>query len=163
MYTLSLIAAIAKNGVIGKDGTLPWYLPDDMTWFLQCTKQHTVIMGANTYHAIGKPLPNRDNRVVSSTLTQKETGCPVYPTLEAALKGCTGEVFVIGGSQLYRAALPQADKLYLTHIDRAYEGDTFFPAVDFSQWRAFYRRALLGDPALEFVIYERAVKKQGDF
>lgn len=160
MYTLSLIAAVAENGVIGQDGGLPWHFPADLAWFRQCTQGRTVIMGANTFRAIGKPLPQRDNRVVSSTLSSADTGCPVYPSLKAALSGCTGEVFVIGGARLYQEALPLADKLYLTHIRRSYAGDTFFPEVDFSQWEPVYSRFLPGEPVLEFVIYERVVKKR---
>ena len=163
MYTLSLIAAVAENGVIGKDGAMPWHLPADLAWFRQCTQGHTVIMGANTFRCIGKPLPQRDNRVVSSTLTRAETGCAVYPSLEAALAGCTGEVFVIGGARLYQTALPRADKLYLTHIRHTYPGDTFFPPVDLSQWRRVFSRSLAGTPPLDFVVYDRTVKKEERF
>ena len=137
MYTLSLIAAVAENGVIGKDGGLPWHFPADLAWFRRCTTHHTVIMGANTFRAIGKPLPHRDNRVVSSTLSPADTGCAVYPSLERQLwTGCVGEVFVIGGARLYQdgPALWRTE-LYLTRIRRAYSGDTFFPSVDFPQWR----------------------------
>lgn len=120
-------------------------------------------MGANTFRSIGKPLPNRDNRVVSSTLTPADTGCAVYPSLKAALTGCVGEVFVIGGAQLYQTALPYADQLYLTRIHRAYSGDTFFPSVDLSQWRQIVFNSLPGDPTLDFVIYDRIVKKEERF
>ena len=160
MYTLSLIAAVAENGVIGKDGGLPWHFPQDLAWFRRCTTHHTVIMGANTFRAIGKPLPHRDNRVVSSSLSPADTGCPVYPSLEKALDGCAGEVFVIGGARLYQEALPLADKLYLTHIRRPYFGDTCFPKVDFTQWQPVYSCSQPGNPALDFVIYERVVKKR---
>ncbi len=163
MFTLSLIAAVAENGIIGNAGTMPWHLPADLAWFRQCTQGHTVIMGANTFRSIGKPLPNRDNRVVSSTLTPADTGCAVYPSLKAALTGCVGEVFVIGGAQLYQTALPYADKLYLTRIHRAYSGDTFFPSVDLSQWRQIVFNSLPGDPTLDFVIYDRIVKKEERF
>ncbi len=159
MYTLSLIAAVAENGVIGKDGSLPWHIPADLAWFRQCTQGRTVIMGANTFRSMGKPLPHRDNRVVSSTLAPAHTGCAVYPSLKAALDGCTGEVFVIGGARLYQEALPMADQLYLTCIRRPYPGDTFFPAVDFSQWAVCFCRSLPGEPALEFRVYRRIVKK----
>lgn len=163
MFDLSLIAAVAENGVIGNAGTMPWHFPADLAWFRQCTQDHTVIMGANTFRSIGKPLPNRDNRVVSSILTPADTGCAVYPSLKAALTGCVGEVFVIGGAQLYQAALPHADKLYLTHIHRPYPGDTFFPPVDLSQWQQVFFRSLPSDPTLDFVIYDRIVKKEERF
>ncbi len=108
MYTLSLIAAVAENGVIGKDGALtPWYLPADLAWFRQCTQGHTVIMGANTFRSIGKPLPQRDNRVVSSTLTRAETGCAVYPSLEAALAGCTGRCLSSAGPGFTKPPFPE--------------------------------------------------------
>ena len=155
MYTLSLIAAVAENGIIGQNGDLPWHLPADLAWFRQCTQGHTLILAANTSRPIGKPLPQRDNRIVSSTLTPGETGCSVYPSLDAALLDCAGEVFVIGGARLYQEALPRAEKLYLTHIRRAYPGDTFFPGVDLSQWQAVFTRSLPGEPALDFVIYRR--------
>lgn len=158
MYTLSLIAAVAENGVIGKDGALPWHFPQDLAWFRRHTQDHTVIMGAGTFRAIGRPLPRRDNRVVSSTLTPQITGCPVYPSLEAALTGCSGEVFVIGGPRLYAQALPLARKLYLTHIRRPYAGDAFFPPVDWSRWRKIFGSSPKEEPVLEFAVYEKAVK-----
>ena len=84
----------------------------------------------------------------------------MYPSLEKALDGCAGEVFVIGGARLYQEALPLADRLYLTHIRRPYSGDTYFPKVDFTQWQPVYSRSQPGNPALDFVIYERVVKKR---
>jgi dihydrofolate reductase len=130
---LIIIAAIAHNRVIGKNGTLPWYIPEDLSRFKQLTSGHTVIMGRRTYDSLDRPFPNRVNIVITSNVIN---GVKSYPSLEFALQALTNqkEVYVIGGGRLFKAALPLADELRLTLVDREVDGDTFFPPyVDYLQ------------------------------
>lgn len=133
---ISLVAAMAENRVIGKDGGLPWRLPDDQKHFKRLTVDHTVIMGRKTYDELGRPLANRRNVVVSRNPSFRPPGVTVVPDLDEALAlGATErEVFVIGGAEIYRMALPKADRLYLTIVHATVDGDTFFPPFDESDW-----------------------------
>jgi dihydrofolate reductase len=127
--TLVIIAAVAKNRVIGKDGKLPWRIPEDMKRFKRLTTGHAVLMGRRTWESLGKPLSNRRNVVVTSRhLPNVET----YPNVEAALQALAGEehVFVIGGGQLYAELLGRADFMHLTNVDHEVEGDTYFPPYE---------------------------------
>lgn len=128
---LSLLVALTKSrGVIGRDNTLPWSLPNDLKRFKRLTMGHPMIMGRKTYESIGKPLPGRRNLVISRNAAFKvPTGAEVFTSLEAACRSCKpdDEVFVIGGAQIISEALPQADRLYLTWIDHDFPGDVFFP------------------------------------
>ncbi|WP_050030578.1 dihydrofolate reductase [Verrucomicrobium sp. BvORR034] len=132
---LIAIAAMASNRVIGRNGTLPWHLPEDLKFFKKTTAGHPVLMGRKTFEsivaALGKPLPNRRNIVLSSTLAPQE-GIEVIPDLASLsqLSALTSPVYLIGGAQLYSALLPVCDELLLTWIDQAYEGDAFFPAFE---------------------------------
>lgn len=133
---VSLIAAVSDNGVIGRDGGLPWRLPADLRFFKLTTLGHTVIMGRKTWDEIGKPLPNRRNVVVTRNDARTFPGATRAPDLAAALAlaAAEDEVFVIGGGELYRQALPLADRLYLTHVHAEIEGDTRFPEWDPPEW-----------------------------
>lgn len=132
---LSLIAAVAANGVIGSDNALPWRLPEDLKRFKALTLGHPVIMGRKTYESIGRPLPGRRNIVVTRNASYRAEGAVVVTSLPAAVAAAqSDEAFVIGGAELYATALPLADRLQLTEIDAAYEGDTWFPAIDRGQW-----------------------------
>lgn len=133
---IALVAAIAENGVIGRGGGLPWRLPDDLKFFKKLTVDHTVIMGRKTYEEVNRPLANRRNVVISRDPAFRPDGVVVVPSLEEALAlGATeDEVFVIGGGEIYRLALPYADRLYLTIVHAAVEGDTYFPAFDKEAW-----------------------------
>jgi dihydrofolate reductase len=126
---LIIIAAIANNRVIGKNGALPWYIPEDLARFKQLTTGHTVIMGRRTYDSLDRPFPNRINIVITSHVIN---GVRSYPSLEFALLASQNEkeVFVIGGGRLFADALPLADELRLTLIDREVDGDTFFPPYE---------------------------------
>jgi dihydrofolate reductase len=130
---LIIIAAIAHNRVIGKNGTLPWHIPEDLSRFKQLTTGHTVIMGRRTYDSLDRPFPHRVNIVITSNVIN---GVKSYPSLEFALQALTNEkeVYVIGGGRLFKDALPLVDELRLTLIDREVDGDTFFPPyVDYVQ------------------------------
>lgn len=129
---LSIIVAMSKNRVIGNKGKIPWYLPEDLKRFKQITMGHPIIMGRKTFESIGKPLAGRNNIVITRKRNFSAEGIVTVGSLEEALKkaGEANEAFVIGGAQIYRLALPLADKIYLTLIDQDLEGDTFFPEVD---------------------------------
>lgn len=129
---VSMVAAMAENGVIGKSGRLPWHLPDEIKHFKRLTVDHTVIMGRKTYEEVGRPLPNRRNVVISRNPEFRSSGVTVVPNLDEALAlGATeDEVFVIGGGEIYRLAMPRADRLYLTTVHAPFEGDTTFPPLD---------------------------------
>ncbi len=155
-----LIAAVAKNGVIGAHGKLPWHLPEDLQHFKKLTLGHPVIMGRRTWESLGKPLPGRENIVVSRKSGFEAPGASVASTLEAAVALCTGEevAYVIGGAEIYAAALPLADGLVLTEIHQDYEGDTRFPDWDRRAWRATQKETHTSDEGVrfDFVLYERA-------
>src|SRR3970040_2404281 len=138
-----LVAAVAKNGVIGAGGQLPWHLPEDLRHFKKLTLGHPVIMGRRTWESLGKPLPGRENIVISRRTGYEAPGASVAASLEAAIALCAGEpvAFVIGGAEIYAAALPLADGLVLTEIQEDYEGDTRFPDWDRAAWRETQRKA----------------------
>lgn len=133
---LSLIVAAAQNGAIGKDNQLLWHLPADLRHFKALTSGHTVIMGRKTYDSIGKPLPNRRNIVITRSL-HPISGTEISSSLPAALSLCAddGEVFVIGGGEIYREALPLADRIYYTRVQASPPADVFFPPIDPELWK----------------------------
>ena len=158
---LTLIVARARNGVIGRDGSLPWRLPEDLAFFKRTTMGRPIVMGRRTWESIGRPLPGRRSIVVSRQAGLAAAGAEVVPSLDDALRLCgdSPEVFVIGGAQLYAEALPRADRLIVTEIDADFEGDTHWPAPDPAQWRESAREHLppAGDRhfAIDFVTYLR--------
>ncbi|WP_099607707.1 type 3 dihydrofolate reductase [Vibrio coralliilyticus] len=127
---ISMIAAMAKDRVIGKDNQMPWHLPADFAWFKRCTMGKPVVMGRKTYESIGRPLPGRQNIVISRDDNLAIEGVTTVTSIERALEaaGEVDEVMIIGGGAIYKACLPQADKLYVTYIDAQIEGDTQFPS-----------------------------------
>ena len=156
---LSLIAAVARQRVIGKDNTLLWHLPEDMRYFRETTRGKPVIMGRKTWESLPekfRPLPGRRNIVVSRNADYVAAGAEVASSLDTALAGTAGEaeVFVIGGEALYRLALPHADRLYLTEIERDYDGDAFFPEIIAQEWQERSRSP--GGTDFSFAIYDRA-------
>jgi len=126
---ISMIAAMADNRIIGKDNQMPWHLPADFAWFKRCTMGKPVVMGRKTYESIGRPLPGRLNIVISRDETLKIEGVTTVTSIEQALDvaGDVEEVMIIGGGAIYAACLPMANKLYVTHIEAAIDGDTQFP------------------------------------
>ena len=156
--TVTLVAAVARNGVIGVDGGLPWHLPDDMRRFKELTTGHVLVMGRRTYESIGRPLPGRTTVVVTRTPGWSSDADGVLvaagvPEALAAAAAIDDEVFVVGGARVYADALPLADRLELTHVDAEPAGDTLFPDVDWSEWRELRREE--GD-GVAYVTYERA-------
>lgn len=136
MVNLSLIVAMSANRVIGREGRLPWHLPADLKRFRQLTTGHAIIMGRKTFESIGRPLPDRKNIVITRDRTWQQPGVTVAHSLDAAVRlaGDDDEVFIIGGANIFREALPKADTLYLTLVHEKIEGDVHLPEVDWSQW-----------------------------
>lgn len=165
---VSLIAALTKNRVIGKNNDLPWHLPDDMKFFMNTTKGHAVIMGRKNYDSLPakfKPLKERHNIVISAQPNYMAPGATVVSSWQDALneamqrRAPEEEIFVIGGAQIYSLAMASADRLYLTEIQTKLDGDTFFPEVDKSDWIEKSRVHHAADSrhayAFDFVVYER--------
>jgi dihydrofolate reductase len=143
---------VAANRVIGTGGALPWRLPGDLKHFKALTLGHPIVMGRKTWESLGRALPGRENIVVTRTLGYEAPGAHVASSLEAALAMCVGEptVFVIGGGELYAAALPLADAMVLTEIHRDYDGDAHFPPYDRTAWRETERKPQAGTDGLRF-------------
>jgi dihydrofolate reductase len=147
---ISLIVAATENGVIGRDGAMPWSMPSDLKHFRSVTLGKPVIMGRKTYQSIGKPLPGRHNIVVTKSPDFCVDGVELASSLDSALKsaacvaGKTGaqEIMIIGGGQIYKAALPIADRIYLTRIKAVLAGDATFPVIDPDIWRTVSMTAL---------------------
>ena len=163
---IAMIAAVAENRVIGKDNDLVWHLPNDMKYFVEVTKGRHVIMGRKNYESIPakfRPLPNRPNIVLSHQKKFEARGCIVLNTLEAAIayakEAQETEAFIIGGAQIYKMGLEIADRLYITEVHAAFEGDTYFPEFDKTTWKEVSRIHHSKDESHEcsfdFVIYDR--------
>lgn len=161
---LVLVAALADNGVIGRAGSLPWQLPDDLKRFKALTMGKPILMGRRTCESIGRALPGRRNLVLTRQASVAVPGVEAVTSLEQALARCAGEgaqeLCVIGGAELYRATLPLADVLELTEVHATVEGDVHFPAWDRSAWREVARSEHPADArhsyAMSFVSYRRA-------
>jgi dihydrofolate reductase len=169
MIRLALIVAAAENGVIGRNNALPWRLPEDMRYFKRVTMGKPIVMGRKTFESIGKPLPGRTNIVVTRNPAFQAEGIKVASSLAAALELAqhialldgADEVVVIGGAEIYQAALPHADRLYLTEVHASVEGDAALPAIDWTQWREVSREQHGAQAPNQydysFVCFERAV------
>lgn len=161
MPRVTLILARARNGVIGRDNAMPWKIPGEQAYFKRVTMGHPIIMGRKTWESIGRPLPGRRSIVVSRNASYTAPGAEVVTSLETALAACAAasEVFVIGGAELYRLALPFADRLRITEIDADFDGDTHFPEIDRARWRETQREHHLPDElrnfGFDFVTYDR--------
>jgi dihydrofolate reductase len=145
--TVTLIAAVARNGVIGADGGIPWHLPEDFAHFKATTLGHTLLMGRATYESIGRPLPGRTTIVLTRDPDWAAGGVLVADSLEEAMGMAKGDVFVAGGAAVYEAALPYADVQLISEVDLEPVGDTFYPEVDTDGWAEVSR-----DPREGFTI-----------
>lgn len=173
---ISIIVAMAQNGVIGRNNTLPWHLPGELKYFKQRTLGKCVIMGRKTFDSIGKPLPNRTNIVVTRQTGWRADGVHCVPDVETALafasaKSATNcpasanvspsdrEVMVIGGAEIYQQTLPLADRIYLTEVQIEIEGDAHFPPLKMSEWREVERKDVEADqpgtPRYSFLVLDR--------
>ena len=138
---ISIISAMGRNRGLGFGNKLPWHLPDDLKRFKELTSGHMVIMGRKTYESIGRPLPNRENIIITRNPVYKADGCVVVGSMEDALREAAvaeenrnDEVFIIGGAEIYALGLPYADKMYLTFVDADVPMDAFFPEFDETEW-----------------------------
>ena len=164
--TISMIAAMSQNRVIGKNNDLPWHLPDDFNYFKETTKGRFVIMGRKNFESLPhkfRPLPNRTNVVITRRKDFNEEGILVVHSIEDALKLATDageeEAFIIGGGEIYKLGLEHADKIYLTEINAQIEGDTQFPEFDKSKWLESSRKHHPKDErhlfSFDFVVYQK--------
>ncbi len=157
---ISMIVAMAKQRIIGKDNEMPWHLPADFNWFKRCTMGKPIVMGRKTFESIGRPLPGRRNVVISRNAELAIEGVDVVRSIEEALALLEGhdEVMIIGGGSIYQSCLPLASKLYLTFIDAEIEGDTQFPQWS-EEWQENYREHYQADDNnaydMDFVIFEK--------
>jgi dihydrofolate reductase len=149
---ISLIAAVSENGVIGKDGKLPWYIPEDLKHFKKLTTGNVVIMGRKTYESLIKPLPNRVNIVITREKGKTFNGCITVNSIEEAIRkaGNDKEIFIIGGGEVYKKSLKFANKVYLTKIHKHIEGDTYFPTLN-KNWKEIEREDKEG---YSFITYD---------
>ncbi len=145
---ISLIVAVSKNGIIGNKGRLPWHLPADLKRFKQLTMGHPILMGRKTFESVGKPLPGRTNIVITRQPDFQACGATMVHSLKEALLLCENEkeVFVIGGAEIYRQALPFADRIYLTRINQDFKGDTVLFEIDPAVWKETFREEFPADP-----------------
>lgn len=164
---LSIIVAAAENGAIGRDNALPWHLPGDLAYFRRVTMGKPVVMGRKTFESIGRPLPGRTNIVITRDRSWRHEGVHALASLEQALvlaadvavADGADELMVIGGAEIYAAALPLAARVYLTEVHAEIEGDVFFPELDRADWREVSRErqpAAEGGHDYSFVVLERS-------
>lgn len=133
---ISAIVAMSENRVIGVNNQLPWNMPADLAHFKTLTTGHTIIMGRKTFESIGKPLPNRTNIIVTRDERYLKEGCIVVNSIESALdQASKGEIFVIGGADIFKLTFPLLDRIYLTIIHHTFEGDVFFPEYEAANWQ----------------------------
>lgn len=158
---VSIIAAISRNRVIGRQTRIPWHLTEDLRRFKQITFGHTLVMGRVTFESIGRPLPGRTTIVVSRQSGYQPDGVLTARSVEEALRMAVGdEVFIAGGAQIYETAIPLAERILLTVIDADYDGDAFFPPIDTARWRKVSEEPHPAGGAgfsWRFVTYERIV------
>lgn len=163
---VALIVAVARNGVIGRDNTLPWRLPADLKHFKATTLGKPIVMGRKTFESLGKPLPGRTNIVITRDENFVAEGAVVVHSLDEALQAADAvaqrdgatEIMVIGGAEIYRQALPLAQTIHYTRVLLEVDGDAYFPELDATQWNCTNRRHFVAEgevPAYEFLRYER--------
>ena len=161
MAKLSLICAMDQNRLIGKDNTLPWHLPADLAFFKRTTIGKPILMGRKTFQSIGRPLPGRQNIIITRDKSFNAEGCDVVNTIDQALKLCVQQedIMLIGGASLYEQTITQADYLYVTEIHHQFEGDTWFPALHSEDWLIDLQEDFKADEknnyAYSFIKYSR--------
>ncbi len=155
---IKIIVAVSKNGVIGSNNQLIWKLSSDLKRFKELTTNNTVVMGRKTYESIGRPLPNRRNIIITRNSDYSVDGCEIVSSLEEALMLSNNNCFIIGGGEIYKQSLEVADKIYLTLVDKEFEGDTTFPELG-KDWAELNRDDFESDDKNEynysFIEYER--------
>lgn len=159
---ISLLVAMDKNQLIGKDNDLPWRLPADLAYFKRVTMGHPIIMGRKTYDSIGRPLPGRENIIVTRDTSYKAEGCKVIHSIEEIVKmnqQTDQELFVIGGAEIFKEILPHSDRLYITEINEGFDGDTYFPTFDKAKWKVISKEQGIKNEKnpydYTFLVYEK--------
>ena len=160
---ISLIVAAAENGVIGREGELPWRLSDDLRHFKAVTMGKPIVMGRKTWDSIGRPLPGRQNIVITRQAGFEAPGCDIVSSTEEAVAaaGDVDEIMIIGGSQVYASFLPAADRVYLTRVHAEVDGDAHFPALDEDTWRLVSDERHAADDRNEFDYSFRLYERTG--
>jgi dihydrofolate reductase len=165
---VAMIAGVAANGVIGRDGGIPWRIPSDMTFFKRTTMGKPIVMGRKQFESVGRPLPGRTNIVVTRQEGYQPDGVIVIASLDAAIDRArtiaegsgVAEAMIIGGGEIYAQAMPAADRLYISHVELSPEGDVVFPAIDQNVWTVVEEPPVTPDPRDEAVyriaIYARS-------
>ncbi len=159
---ISLIWAMDENRVIGQNNALPWHIPEDLKFFKRTTMGHPIAMGRKTWDSIGRPLPGRENIVITRNSSFSCDSCTVLHSVDAFVEHCKAkeeEVFVIGGAEIFKLVLPYADRLYLTQIHAEFAGDTYFPPLNMVEWKLFSKEKGMNMENMpfeyDFEIYER--------
>lgn len=157
---ISFIVAMDANRAIGVNNQLPWSLPADLAYFKKVTMEHPIIMGRKTFESIGRPLPGRENIVITRNASYQPEGVTICHSIEEAVyERDDKEVFIIGGAHIFEQTLRYADRLYITHIHEEFPGDTFFPVIESSQWEVVSKEKGMKDEKnpydYDFVVYER--------
>lgn len=141
---ISLLVAVSENNVIGKDNTLPWHLPNDLKYFKNLTWGMPILMGRKTFDSIGKPLPGRKSIVITRNKDWQQAGVDVVHSIEEATGKATSfgvkEIFLIGGAEIFKTALADAGRIYLTRIHQTFDGDVFFPGISTNEWQLVSER-----------------------
>ncbi|MBA3562828.1 MAG: dihydrofolate reductase [Gammaproteobacteria bacterium] len=164
---LSIVVAMDQNGLIGANNRLPWHIPADLRHFKALTMGHPILMGRRTHESIGRPLPGRQNIVLTNRRDYAADGCTVVHEIEAALKAADAdaELMVVGGATVFAQLLPRVETIHMTRVHHAFEGDTFFPAISPEDWRETVRRDFAVDEnnrfAYSFVRLERRPRLSG--
>jgi dihydrofolate reductase len=153
---------MSRNRIIGRQGALPWHIPEDLRRFRELTSGHTLIMGRKTFESIGRPLPGRRNIVVTHQTGYRAAGCLSAPSFEEAVRlaAPAAEVFICGGAEIYRQALPLADRIYLTVINDDYDGDTTFPAIPAAEFDLIAQQRISSTPDAVQSIFARKPRQQ---
>lgn len=160
---ISFIVAMDENRVIGKNNELPWHLPEDLKYFKRVTMGHPIIMGRKTFESIGRPLPGRENIIITRNKEFQTDKCTVINSVEELLKYChenpNEEYFVIGGAEIFKQLISHVDHLYITFIHEHFDGDTYFPSIDMKEWELISKEQGLQDEKnpyqYEFLIYKK--------
>ena len=162
MSSLSLIVAVAENGVIGKDGDLPWRLPADLQRFKKRTMGKPIVMGRKTHESIGRPLPGRPNWVLTRNPDKVHPECETFQSMEALLQAVArvDEAMIIGGAEIYKALLGQADRLYLTVVHASPDGDAFFPGLHGPGWKVCEKATFAADEKNAFAQTELVLERR---
>jgi len=161
---LSIVVAMAENGVIGIGNRLPWHLPAELKQFRALTMGHPIVMGRKTFDSIGRPLPGRQNIVITRNTGYAKEGVEVVHSIDEALRRCSAddEVFVIGGANIYRETITLANRIYLTKVNAVIEGDAFFPSINLDEWQEAKRSSRDADAeniySFDVIVYDRITR-----